>query len=131
MKNIYTLLGGLILFMSSCSEEGNQVKNDLEKENLKGDVKYIQYLREPLCLDQNIEFDDDGFIVRKTISIPSNNIYEEFEYFYENGKVVKNIYSTNNGGHSNMNLYFPTTSPAPTGAPYTHYLAAACHVLFF
>ncbi len=80
------------MILVGCNSENNSLENDLKKENLKGDVKYVQYMREPLCIDPDIEFDDNGFVIKKVTSVPRYDIYEESECFYEEGRIVKGIY---------------------------------------
>jgi hypothetical protein len=98
----------ILASLFSCSDSKLGQETDLEKENLKGDVIYVEYIREPLCLDANLEFNDKGFIIRKMTFIPTYNIYEEIEYFYEDGKIVKDVFSRNDV-KTNEIIYKPTT----------------------
>ena len=88
MKNIISkFIIGLSIIISSCSSDVK--KNDLEKENLKGDVVFIHILG--ASLKPNLEFDENGFLKRKIFSSPKYSYYEETEYFYLNDKISKEI----------------------------------------
>lgn len=78
-----------IISITSCDVSDKKNETDLEKENLKGEVVFVQILG--LSLKPHTEFNENGFIKRKILSIPKISYYEETEYFYLNDKISKEI----------------------------------------
>ena len=86
MKSLFLVFCGFVL-LSSCNS-GKKIENDLEKENLKGDVIFTITEGDgqtAMC------FDDNGM---KTRDIKFNKVsgsFTDVAYFYQNSKLTQSI----------------------------------------
>lgn len=97
MKNIALFLTPFFFLISSCTLNNSSIKNDLTKENLKGNVKLTVEEFESESNKSTIikEFNEDGYLLRE---FESNNLSSSLiEYYYEENKLINRNSITSDG----------------------------------
>ncbi len=87
----YTLSILMILCSFSCLTQNNLVgRTDIEKDNLKGNIKAVKVLNDTLLLAFT-EYNKDGFKQRAIFYNPNGQLRNEIKYIYNEGFLIEQI----------------------------------------